>query len=158
MSKEFDRFELDPNRLDEEWVKQPELFHHAARKLADARADWERAKAARDVERAELDRHVRRDPEDFGVAKVTEGAIENIIITQKTYKRATEELIKAKHAVDILEADVRTLEHRKSALEALVKLRLAEYYAEPVTPKGGKDFVEEADRRAVFGRNKSRST
>lgn len=154
---EFDHFDLDPNRLDEEWVSQPRLFWEAARKLADARADYERAKAAREVEKAELDRAIRRDPEDFGMNKITEGAIEQVILLQKTYKRANEEVIKAKHTVDIFEADVRTLEHRKSALEALVKLRLEEYYSDPRPPKGGREVVEEMERRAVFGKLKSKT-
>lgn len=135
MEEEADFFVLDEGRLDEEWINQPKLYHRYKVALADARKVHEQAKAARDVTAAEVDRSVRLNPGQFGLEKLTEPSIEKAILISKKYQSANRAVIDAKHAVDVLEAAVDTLEHRKKALENLVQLWLANYFSKMKTPK-----------------------
>lgn len=131
MAEKSEFFDLDMHRLDEEWLRQPRLYHDYAVKLADARATWERAKAAREVVQAELDRDARRSPSLFGLDKVTEPAVEKAVLLHKRYQKANEEVIIAKHEMDVLQAAVDTLEHKKKALENMVSLHGRDYFAVP---------------------------
>lgn len=158
---EFDFFDLDSNRLDGEWLNQPRLYHENALKLADARAELERAKSHRDVVAAELDREIRLDPAAFDIAgKVTEGAITNTILLQKRHRLAEEQVIQAKHTVDVLVAVVEALDHRKKALENLVQLEARDYFSAPRAPvgSGGKAVKERQADKAFGARKKDKET
>ena len=143
-------FDLDKNRLDEEWENQPRLYHKYAELLADARADYDYAKAACDDQEAETSLRVRKNPEDYGLDKTTEDVVKKTTEIQKEYRKAKEAVIVAKHKVEKLDAIVRALDHRKRALENLVSLRLANYYAEPVAPKEAREDMRERIRRKQF--------
>lgn len=131
-----DIFDLEQVPLDKAWNTQAKLYWTYAKQLADARESYDRAKARRDVVSAELDQDVRLNPEDYKISKVTETAVQNAILSTGGYKEANEGVIKAKHKVDVLQAFVDALDHRKKALEAKVTLFVHEYYAEPKNPKG----------------------
>lgn len=133
-----DVFAIDKYKLDEELVKQPRLYGEYALKLADAREEYERAKARRDVIEAELDQDVRNNPSEYGIAKVTEGAVEKMVTAHKRMIAATEKMITLKHQVDILFAMVTALEHRKTALEQLCYLHGRDYFAKPLMPAPSK--------------------
>lgn len=153
---ECDLFKPDKNNLDEEWVNQPAMYLEYALKLADAKAEHDRAKANLEVVMAEEDLQIRRHPEDYGLEKITEKIVESTVLLQSKVSVASEKLIKTKHKVDILQAYVYALENRKKSLENLVQLRLAEYYAEPKLPKDSdlRDKYEEKERKRVFGTGK----
>ena len=136
--REPDFFEIDPNELDREWVRQPGLYHKYAVDLADARRDFEQAKTALDIAAADVDSVIRSKPEKFGLEKVTESGVKAAVLSSREYKSATDAVHAARHRVDVLQAAVTTLDHRKKALENLVDLRLANYFSEPRagTPRG----------------------
>lgn len=140
------KYDIDPDRLDEQWCGQPGLYHAAAVRLADARQAHAEAKAALDVTEAELSLAVRRDPQDpaWRLDKATEASVAAAVLTQPGYRKALQAVIEAKHAVDVLEADVWALDHRKKGLENMVQLRLADYYSEPRKPR---DVSKEDVRR-----------
>ena len=126
-----DFLELDINRLDEMWLEQPQLYHKYAKKLANAKQRLEEEKAEMDVIKSELDRDIRKIPENFGLEKITETVVANTIIRQDKFMTAQERVIDLKHEVDIYQAAVNTLEHRKRALENLVTLFCHDYYSNP---------------------------
>lgn len=145
----YDLFEPDKHNLDIEWTKQPRLYAEHADKLADARADLDRAKAELEVVEAELKLDIRRRPEKYGVEKLTEDTVKSVVPLQRQYKVAQDKVFGAKHKVDILSGYQTALDHRKKALESLLQLFLADYYSKPHLPKG-------STRDAVGGqRNKS---
>lgn len=148
---EFDFFELDPNRLHEEWVAQPKLYHKYADRLADARNKYEQDKANLELIEAELSLEIRKDPLLFGLEKATEDAIKKAVLVQKKYREALVWTMKRKHVVDTMSAIVQALDHRKKALEKLVDLRLADYFSEPKESKRAK---EESERKAFKGRQR----
>ncbi len=139
----------DPDALDREWVKQPRLRMHYGRMLADAKMDLAKSKDALEVVEAELDQSMRMSPKKFGLEKITEGAIKAAILTQSEYQEASQELISNQHAVDIMTAAVAAVDHKKAALEDLVRLRLADYYSECRAPEGAREEMEEMTKASV---------
>lgn len=126
-----DYFVIDLDQLVEQWSVFARDYLRKARALVDAKAEFERMKRVRDVVEAELDRDIRRDPEAFGLEHRTEKAIEKTIILQKSYQDAEEELIKAKHAMDIHQVEIDAMDAMKKALESSTYLFQSAYYAEP---------------------------
>ncbi len=129
---EFDFFDIDINRLDEEWVNQPKIFFKYAAELADARRRVEEAKAELDIVKAVADKDIRQEPASFGLPdKITETLISNTVIQHPKYQEALKKYQIKKHKADILQAAVSALDHRKSALERLVSLHGQSYFASP---------------------------
>jgi hypothetical protein len=124
-------FEIDQNQLDVEWVQQPRTFYEYAKKLAKAKARWERSKSALDVVRAELHKKVMHDPASYDIVKVTVDAVTNVITLLPEFQVAQEEVHKRKYTVDINQAAVNALDHKKAALERLVSLHGQSYFATP---------------------------
>ena len=150
-----DFFEIDPEKLDEQWFRfARDYFDHACN-LANAREEFERAKARRDVIEAELDREIRLKPENFGVAKITETQVERTIRLQKRYDKANEEVIIAKHTLDLHQATVDAMDVKKKGLEMIVQLRLSTYYAEPyVRGQAAHQMADAKIDRALSRRDK----
>ena len=125
------RLEIDPLRLDDEWVDQPRTYHAWAVRAADAQAAFDRAKSELDLVTADLGKQIRDNPQEFGLAKVTEGSIEEAIKTQSIYAHAVEDMNERRHAMGIAQAAVQALDHRKRALSMLVELWVRDYYSRP---------------------------
>ncbi len=154
-SAAFD-IEVDENALDTEWVRHPRLYHQYCVKLADAKWRQDQAKAELELVEAELDKMIRKNPGDFGLEKVTEKSIEKCIPTEEEYLEKYQELINAKHTTQVLQAAVNALETKKSALENLVKLRLADYYSEPRADAEDREAVDHLEKEAIRRKKKRR--
>lgn len=131
-TEEPDFFRIDRDRLDWEWMRQPELYYQHAEKLAAARMAAEQAKTETDLVYAEMDAKIRDRPEKYGILKVTEAAVRAAILVADKYQAAVKAHLEAKYNVDILQAAVTTLDHRKRALENLVDLQGRNYFATPI--------------------------
>lgn len=160
--------DIDPLALDREWVGQASLFRKWAERLADAKKDWEDAKIRKDLAEdqmelieAKIDLEVRKNPVNFGLESTTEKSIRNVVISDKRSQaakkevyKAQQEIVQAKHLVDTLESAVKSLEHRKTALENLVYLHGQNYYSQPRAPKEVREEVGERSASKVFGKHK----
>ena len=158
--KAFDFFEIDLERLDEEWLNQPKLYHKHSTLLTKAKEAKERAEVQLEIAnddrracRARLDLKIRKNPVKFLTAKVkmTETAITNRILNHPAYKKAQqkmyaakETLIKASTKVSTHYSAVFMLDHRRAALENCVKLFISDYWSEPRSNDG--DFQKGVDR------------
>jgi hypothetical protein len=120
--------EIDQDRLDYEWLRQPQMYINISLELAEARNELESAKNQISVTEAELDKAIRMDPLHHGIEKVTEGAIKAAITTHSKMKKAHATFLEAKYEVDMMVAAQIALEHRKEALKHLTTLFLNEYY------------------------------
>lgn len=146
MSKSF--LAIDKLRLDDEWLGQPQLYFTYAEKLAEARRVLDNASAEVDAVWAELDSKIRRKPAKYGFdSKPTEGAIGSKIQRISSYKEVLRRKIDAKFEVDINQAAVIALEHRKRALTELVELQLSAYYSAPVARSEGAKHIVESSRQ-----------
>src|SRR6185369_66865 len=91
---------------------------------------------------------IRERPSHYGIMKVTIDAVEAVITEEETYQQAKQDLIASEYKVDMLEAAVKALDHRKKALENLVYLHGQSYFAEPRDRSGSMDeAVKDQTRR-----------
>ncbi len=130
------RLEIDPLRLADEWLGQPAQRQIWGEKLADAQLELDEAKTYLAVAQAEVDREIREDPGDYGLAKITEAAVSTAVTVHPAVKKAARQVNQAKHRVNVLQAAVEGLEHRKRALTQLVELHGQDYFATPKMPPG----------------------
>ena len=122
---------IDRDSLEECLVKQPELYAKWSTVWADATQERDRSKENLNIVRAELDMKVRKSWEILGFdKKPTDMAITTWICAHEKYRRANFELIRETHAVNVLESAKWAFQHRKDALDNLVKLFLSNYYAD----------------------------
>lgn len=124
-------FQIDPDRLDDEWINQPDLFHGFAVELAQNRLEVETKKNLLELEDARLCKDIRDRPKRYDIDKLTENAIRAVIVQQKTYQTALKDLNDAKYRLDISQAAVTACDHRKKALENMVYLHGQNYFATP---------------------------
>ena len=141
MNYEKDMY-IDEDALDLEWLEQPALMRKYSRTLADLEHENDEAKEELELIRAELDRDIRKDPEEFDVVKITETVIQNTIIMQERYKKGLEKFLSTKHEMKTARGVISSIEQRKSALENLVKLHGQNYFAGPAIPR---DLREERE-------------
>jgi len=127
--------QIDKTALDLEWLHQPSLMLKYAKHSAKMQEAMEESKQNLDIARAEADRTIRENPEGFDiVGRTTEGAISSAILTYKPFIDASQAYKSAKYEADMAKAAVNAFEHRKSALEALVKLFGLQYFSVPNAP------------------------
>jgi GTP1/Obg family GTP-binding protein len=148
--KVVETYEINKHKLDREWERQPRMYHEVADKLAEAESEVDYLKAKLELVQARISLLIRKEPSAYGLKKLTESLIEKAVITDDEYQAALGDLNEAKNVARHLQADARYLEHRKSAIEHLSKLRIIDYWADPRI--GGEERQKEADRvrREVF--------
>ena len=84
--------------------------------------------------------------------------VANTIIIQQGYKEAQQEYIAGKHSVDVVQAVVTTLDHRKRALESLVTLHGQDYYSTPrVKDADARDIIDRVESDAVRKKIRTRN-
>lgn len=135
---------INEHELDEEWITQPSKYMSYSADLAQAIYNRNRAKENLDVIEASLDSEARREPTPAGLGKATETAIKNWIKLQDTYREALEAYHDSDLEANLLQGAVNAFNHRKTALENLVKLFLAGYFSEPNLGKEAEPLRERA--------------
>lgn len=145
------RLEIDPLRLDEEWQNQPKQRQVFGELLADAQLELDTAKANLSVVEAEADRDIRECPSDYGIEKISEARVSATITLHPAVKVATKKLNEARHKVNVLEAAVAGLEHRRAALKSMVELHGQDYFAAPRMPSGIKEENRRRERPEDYG-------
>jgi len=139
---------IDPNALDVEWLEQAELMKKYAHHAADTKKDMDEAKERMEAGKARIEMDVRTSPQLYNLEKVTEGAIQSTILLQKDYQELVTEYNKAKYEYDVSVAVVRAIDQRKTALENLVKLLTASYFAGPKAPRDlYQEHLEQQERK-----------
>ena len=126
--------EIDGEALDQEWMGQAALMLKYAQHSARMRKLLEEAKQSLDIAKAEADQKIRSNPDKYGIEKITETVVANTILNEKYYKQAYTEFLDTKFESDMAQGAVNAFEHRKSALENLVRLYGQQYFAGPTIP------------------------
>jgi len=147
---------VDKFRLDEEWEEQPKLYLDHSDQLATAQHTLDVYEADLELVMAELDRDIRREPDKFGIEKITETVVKNAVILSKQYQSANRKVIEARFRVNQLKGVLTGLDHRKKALEGLVYLHSAGYYADHIKPpKGRESIVGEMKADRALGKKRT---
>ena len=136
--KELDyenEIKIDADALDIECADQAATFMKYAKNAAHARKDLDEIKQMLDIKKADLDQTIRKDPDKFGIEKITEGAILSAILTDKDYQRVTQGYLNAKYETDMAQSAVSAFNQKKDMLEVLVKLHGQSYFAGPSVPR-----------------------
>lgn len=145
-AEDFEILSIDQNLLDKEWLNQPRFFFQYARQLADARQAYEEAKANLKLVAAEADQKVRMKL-TANEEKITEAVVSAAVLRRNDYREAEQAVFTAKHNMDVLDAAVEALRHRKDALENLVRLHGQNYFSEPRATGDNKRTVDDMRMR-----------
>ena len=139
--------QIDPTALDVEWLDQANRFGRYAEAAAYAEQKLDKAKETLEVIKAQLDSRIRQDPDKYlgKDVKITNPAVDAVILQHKDYTEANETYLKAKLNFGLLTAAVKTMAQRKDALENLVRLQGQNYFASPREPR---DLGQEWNKRA----------
>lgn len=134
---------IDRMSLDIECMKQASLYQEVIEDLANVTFNRDTCKEKLEVLKAEIDSEVRAAPEEYGlVAKPTETAIRNIVICEPRTEAKTKEYLELCRQTALLSGAKGALEHKKSALEMLVKLWGGGYWADPNVKEADKQSYE----------------
>lgn len=142
---------FDLSKLEQEWVEQPKLFFVYSEKLADARYHLDNMKSRLEVYEAETALEIRSSPNKYGYTEKapTETAIKQIIVAKKKHQKGEELIRTAKHAVDVLDGMVKSLDQRKKALEKAVDLYGQQYFSMPREPDSVSGFDHDSKKKAA---------
>lgn len=130
-TKYGEMLQIDPLKLEDEWMDQPGLYLFWAERAAVARANADRARFDFEKTEAELSTDVRAYPGNYDLEKVTETSITNAVRQDSAYEKAYSKRIDANMTSDVLSKVVAALEQRKKALENLAFLHSAGFNAQP---------------------------
>jgi hypothetical protein len=148
---------IDEQALDVEWLQQADLMRKYASHAAATKRYMDELKERIDVEKARLDLEIRKDPAKYGIEKVTESVVQSAILVQPEYKDLQEKYREARYENDIANAAVRAIDQKKTALENLVRLLTANYFAGPATPRDlSKEWTDNVERRGNNARVRMR--
>ena len=149
MDSEFKKdIEIDIHSLDEQWVKQPQLYAKYAEQAVNASFDKDKLKEQLDLIEAELDTEIRSDPAKFGLDKVVEKAVANVILLQSKYQKASNAYFESVKRMKIFEVGRDSMDHKKRALEKLTDLFLSNYWADKESCKV-REMKEHLERQRV---------
>lgn len=137
---------IDESALDVEWLAQPSLMLKYAQYAIEMSKIAEKGKGKLDVKKAELDKRIRTNPEEFGITKITESVVMNEIITHPEYQKINDEYIELKYEADMAKVAVQAFVQRKDTLQDLVKLHGQQYFAGPTAPR---DLSKEWENRQI---------
>jgi hypothetical protein len=148
---------IDKYRLDDEWIKQPDLYWKFSKLLAKHRKELAEKENEAKLIRAQLFRRIRENPQDyFVVGKATNDAIENMIIEQPKYQKAQREIIMAQYKVDLLFGIEKKLTQRKEAIQDLIKLQGRDYFSQPSIEVNNSEEMERIRDKAITGKTQKR--
>ena len=137
--------EIDKNLLEDESVTQPCMYGFYAMQLAEARNELDVAKSNLEATIARRSAYYYNNPVD-GIKTTADGM--KVMVGNDTEIQEAQDVVDKKQAVvNVLYAQVNTLEQRKSCLDNLVKLSLARYYNESETDTSGQTRLKETMKR-----------
>jgi uncharacterized membrane protein YheB (UPF0754 family) len=120
--------EVDKNALDDEIMRQPQLFSDIGDYAIDAVAERDTAKEALEVVDAKLDIEWRKKLSSN--AKVTEKMVANLVKTDVRHEKAFNAWLVAKSKSDRLEVLQKSFFMRANLLKALAQLYSSNYWME----------------------------
>lgn len=141
--------EIDVEALDAEWLDHSRRMFVYCSHAAESHRDMDFSKERLDVVKAEIDQRVRANPDQYGLSPgsrgITEGSIQSTVLTQPEYQEATRDYLQKKYEYEVAQGAVRAFDHRKSALENLVRLHGQSYFAGPAVPHELSDLRQQRD-------------
>ena len=139
------RMKLDIHALHRAAEAQPDLCRRAGELHAELNASAKRAKVRLGEVRADADHLIREAPEEYNLAKITEGAVTHAIALMPSVQAAEAELITAELERDRASATSAAYDHRRSMIKVEADLYKSNYW-------GGPDAqIQEMERPRTVG-------
>jgi hypothetical protein len=135
---------IDSEALDVEWLRQPRLTYQYGKLQAEIELKLGKAKEDLDLIKADLDKQIRLNPDEFEVVKITEVAVTNTIIAHPDYQNQNGIVLDLIYELNVIKAAKAGIETKKTALENLVKLNGQNYFAGPTVPR---DLTKEWEQK-----------
>lgn len=139
--------EIDLTQLEKQFAEHPTLVESHADALADAKKKLAKVEDELEETDAKVKLAIRKDPESYGLDRVTEEGVKTAYVLDERHRKAKERVIRAQYDVDMLAGKMTVLSHRKSALENEVILFSQSYFAAPKAPPEVKDKMHQEERR-----------
>jgi len=143
-----DDLQINKFALDLEWEKQPVLFIEWAEKSVEASFVKDKTKEKLELIMAELDMEMRKDPNSFGIEKITETVVLNTIKRHLKYQEIYNLYLESIKSFKLFEIVKEAFDHKKKALEKLTDLFISGYWAIPNISSGSKEVFTK-DNTAV---------
>ena len=126
--------EIDVDALDEEWLKQPQLFMSYCKAAVLAESAAKKAELNVKTVRSEIIAGAIEQASKAGEKQPTGVMLEAFYRAHKEHIEAKEEWIEATTEADMLRNAIFAFQQRKTALEQLVLLHGQQYFAGPSVP------------------------
>jgi len=126
-------FEVNENNVKEEWTRQAALYQEYCIKSIKAVKTKNKLSLVLDIAIAGLDKKIREKPSKYFPkgAKITESGIGNIIEFDEEIGKIKQDLLEKEYNVSLYSNVLKSLEHRKKALEFFGQIYLMSLYSEP---------------------------
>ena len=141
------RLEIDEYALEKECRDQALLYAEIGELYVDAKREARAAKETVDFDKAELDSKIRSNPEEYDVAKITEGAISSTILRNEEYRKTQASFLSSQEIVDAFQILLSAAEQRKAMLRDLVSLYIYNYYSDTGPGKSTKELSKLAEEK-----------
>jgi hypothetical protein len=124
---------IDKYHLDEECRNQAVLYDEVGDLYVQLKTDARIAKEHLEFVRAKLSMDIRKNPNVYGMSKITEDSVEATIRLQKEFELSNNESIELSGISDSFSILLSSVEQRKSMLKDLVSLHIYQYFNEKQT-------------------------
>lgn len=132
--------------LDKECVRLPSQYRQAAFNAAETNRDIDEAKAELKVTEAELCIKIRQDPSKFGLEKLTEGALREMVLLNPKVRALEAKIRGLEHTESMQKALCAALDMKKRSLTNLVELHSAGYHATVRPSPEGRETLNKISR------------
>jgi len=141
---------IDVNDLGSQVARQSQLYDDAAKLAATLKAASKRAALSCDEIKAGVETEIRKNPEVFGLSKVTEGAIKTAVTLNDEVRQVERSAIDLQELADKASATERAFDAKRRMLSDEVRLFLGNYFGEVEQrsiANTGKEVVESLHQR-----------
>jgi hypothetical protein len=148
--KLLEAMEIDKLNLDREWVDHPQFYAAALLRHAEAREALDEAKRTLEEAEAKLATRIRKDPDRFGIEKLTEAALKQIVEADSSMKVLRTDVLEAKSSVDYCQVVCTAMAEKSNALKHLTQLYAAQYFSlapAPIDRDSVKRYRKESGRK-----------
>lgn len=153
-SASLDIVAINELTLDKECVRLPTDHLNASHHAAECRKDLQEAENDLKAFESQLARRIRDVPGSYGLEKVTESAIKEIVANDPKVAAKERAIADIRYKLDLAQALVSALETKKRSLTMLVDLYGMSYHAKVSPSAEGKAAMEERISRDVRTRTR----
>lgn len=141
---------VDFHKLDEGWSNLPEEVHFWNRKQVVFETFNRNLKSYLETERSIYDSYIREYPSNFGISKVTEGAVTAAVNSHPDVIKINKVIQKVDHQLRMIKALCTGLDTKRQAFDGLTKLFAAGWFAnKPMSPEPSKELSQIKQHRKL---------